>query len=90
MDVQYETGVVWQDFQHKQMIDLFERVATIESIIDESSLNHQIMEIDAAPILFQRSDDQQPILYPNPEWHLTQSQKLMQNLHQLTQLLYLL
>ncbi len=25
-DVKYETGVVWQDFQHKQLIDLFSKV----------------------------------------------------------------
>jgi hemerythrin-like metal-binding protein len=26
LDVKYETGVVWQDFQHKQLIDLFEQI----------------------------------------------------------------
>jgi hemerythrin-like metal-binding protein len=25
-DVKYETGVVWQDFQHKQLIDLFQKI----------------------------------------------------------------
>ncbi len=25
-DAKYETGVVWQDFQHKQLIDLFQKV----------------------------------------------------------------
>ncbi|MCP3873921.1 MAG: hemerythrin family protein [Desulfobacteraceae bacterium] len=25
-DVKYETGVVWQDFQHKQLIDLFSKI----------------------------------------------------------------
>lgn len=26
LDAKYETGVLWQDFQHKQLIDLFEQV----------------------------------------------------------------
>ena len=26
LDSKYETGVVWQDYQHKQLIDLFEKV----------------------------------------------------------------
>lgn len=26
LDVKYETGVIWQDFQHKQLIDLFEQI----------------------------------------------------------------
>lgn len=26
LDAKYKTGVVWQDFQHKQLIDLFEKV----------------------------------------------------------------
>lgn len=25
-DAKYETGVVWQDFQHKQLIDLFQKI----------------------------------------------------------------
>ncbi|MFH2058691.1 MAG: hemerythrin family protein [Pseudomonadota bacterium] len=31
LDAQYETGVVWQDFQHKQLIDLFEKVKEAKS-----------------------------------------------------------
>ena len=30
-DERYETGVVWQDFQHKQLIDLFERINEAKS-----------------------------------------------------------
>lgn len=30
-DTKYETGVVWQDFQHKQLIDLFQRVKEARS-----------------------------------------------------------
>ncbi len=26
IDAKYETGVVWQDFQHKQLIDLFQKI----------------------------------------------------------------
>nr|NJM04866.1 hemerythrin family protein [Desulfobacula sp.] len=26
LDAKYETGVVWQDFQHKQLIDLFKKI----------------------------------------------------------------
>lgn len=26
LDAKYETGVVWQDYQHKQLIDLFEKI----------------------------------------------------------------
>ena len=26
LDVKYKTGVLWQDFQHKQLIDLFKRL----------------------------------------------------------------
>lgn len=26
IDVKYETGVIWQDFQHKQLIDLFNQL----------------------------------------------------------------
>ena len=26
LDAKYETGVVWQDFQHKQLIDLFQKI----------------------------------------------------------------
>ncbi len=31
LDVKYETGVVWQDFQHKQLIDLFQKVKEAKS-----------------------------------------------------------
>lgn len=31
LDVEYETGVVWQDFQHKQLIDLFEKIKQAKS-----------------------------------------------------------
>ncbi|MBU1344319.1 MAG: hemerythrin family protein [Proteobacteria bacterium] len=31
LDVKYETGVVWQDFQHKQLIDLFEKIKEARS-----------------------------------------------------------
>lgn len=31
LDVKYETGVVWQDFQHKQLIDLFEKIKEAKS-----------------------------------------------------------
>jgi len=30
-DAKYETGVVWQDFQHKQLIDLFEKIKEARS-----------------------------------------------------------
>jgi len=30
-DAKYETGVVWQDFQHKQLIDLFQKVKEARS-----------------------------------------------------------
>lgn len=30
-DAKYETGVVWQDFQHKQLIDLFQKVKESKS-----------------------------------------------------------
>ncbi len=30
-DVTYETGVVWQDFQHKQLIDLFQKLKEAKS-----------------------------------------------------------
>ena len=31
LDVKYKTGVVWQDFQHKQLIDLFEKIEEARS-----------------------------------------------------------
>ena len=31
LDAKYETGVVWQDFQHKQLIDLFEKIKEARS-----------------------------------------------------------
>ncbi len=31
LGAKYETGVVWQDFQHKQLIDLFEQVKTAKN-----------------------------------------------------------
>ncbi|MCD4676874.1 MAG: hemerythrin family protein [Desulfobacula sp.] len=30
-DARFETGVVWQDFQHKQLIDLFEKIKEAKS-----------------------------------------------------------
>ncbi|MFA5904017.1 MAG: hemerythrin family protein [Desulfobacula sp.] len=30
-DAKYETGVVWQDFQHKQLIDLFQKAKEAKS-----------------------------------------------------------
>ncbi len=37
LDTKYETGVVWQDFQHKQLIDLFNKLKTAK--IDENDKN---------------------------------------------------
>jgi len=31
LDIRYETGVVWQDFQHKQLIDLFKKIQEAKS-----------------------------------------------------------
>ena len=37
-DINYETGVIWQDFQHRQLIDLFEKVKQARSDDSEKSL----------------------------------------------------
>jgi len=31
LDAKYETGVVWQDYQHKQLIDLFDKIKEARS-----------------------------------------------------------
>ncbi len=38
LDVKYETGVIWQDFQHKQLIDLFEKVKEAKENKKEKNL----------------------------------------------------
>jgi len=37
-DITYETGVIWQDFQHKQLIDLFEKIKKARSDEKEKDL----------------------------------------------------
>jgi len=37
-DAKYETGVVWQDFQHKQLIDLFQKVKAARSNKSDQNL----------------------------------------------------
>ncbi len=37
-DTKYETGVIWQDYQHKQLIDLFEKIKQARSDDSEKSL----------------------------------------------------
>ncbi|MCA1787073.1 MAG: hemerythrin family protein [Desulfobacteraceae bacterium] len=38
LDITYETGVIWQDFQHKQLIDLFEKIKKARSDEKEKDL----------------------------------------------------
>ena len=38
LDAKYETGVVWQDFQHKQLIDLFEKIKDAKTNQKEKNL----------------------------------------------------
>lgn len=38
LDVKYETGVLWQDYQHKQLIDLFGKIKTARSNHKEKNL----------------------------------------------------
>ncbi len=38
LDTKYETGVVWQDFQHKQLIDLFGKLKAAKINEDDKDL----------------------------------------------------
>ena len=38
IDVKYETGVVWQDFQHKQLMDLFGKIKAAKKNKKEKNL----------------------------------------------------
>ncbi len=38
LDAKYETGVVWQDFQHKQLIDLFEKIKAAKANQNDKNL----------------------------------------------------
>lgn len=38
LDAKFETGVVWQDYQHKQLIDLFEKIKQAKTDHKEQNL----------------------------------------------------
>ena len=38
LDEKYETGLIWQDFQHKQLIDLFEKIKEARSNSTDKNL----------------------------------------------------
>nr|WP_319394571.1 hemerythrin family protein [uncultured Desulfobacter sp.] len=42
LDVYYKTGVLWQDLQHKELIDLFNKLSDQNQKADSSSFTHTI------------------------------------------------
>lgn len=83
LDIKYKTGVVWQDFQHKQLIDLFEKVKDARSNNKDKNLYRYTLAFLAMYVNHHFSLEEkymEKYKYPDKELHHKEHQAFIKEL----------